>query len=179
MNAPSEPCRELAQAGGLPVPSLIAAAGEDAARHFLQFFLAHIRNPHTRRAYARQVRTFLAWCARRGVADVRAVQPEHVAAYVELLGRRQDLKATSVKQALAAIRMLCDWLVVRGVLTTSPAAAVRGPKLAVSEGLTPVLSSEEAAGLLEAIPTDTLVGLRDRAFIGVMAYTFAPAPWWR
>ena len=151
------------------MPALIAAAGDDAARHFLQFFLAHIRNAHTRRAYARQVRTFLEWCAARGVADVRRIQTEHVAAYVEQLGRRGDLKATSVKQALAAIRMLSDWLVTRGVLRASPAAAVRGPKLSVAEGLTPVISAEEAARLFAALPTDGLVGLRDRAFIGVMA----------
>ena len=35
------------------IPALAAAAGERARMRFLEFFAANIRNPHTRRAYAR------------------------------------------------------------------------------------------------------------------------------
>ena len=69
--------------------------------------------------------------------------------------------------------MLFDWLVVHQVVASNPTLSVRGPKLVVSEGKTPALSAEEVAELIESIPTDTLVGLRDRALIGLMAYTFA------
>lgn len=69
--------------------------------------------------------------------------------------------------------MLFDWLVVHQVVRSNPTAGVRGPKLVVSEGKTPALSAEEVAELIESIPTDTLIGLRDRALIGLMAYTFA------
>ena len=78
-----------------------------------------------------------------------------------------------MKQHLAAIRVLCDWLVVTQVLPTNPAAAVRGPKHVVTKGATPVLTAEETRTLLDAIDTGTVVGLRDRALIGVMVYSFA------
>ena len=79
----------------------------------------------------------------------------------------------TVKQHLAAIRMLGDWLVVNQVLPVNPAAAVRGPKHVVTKGATPVLSPSEARKLLETIDTDTLAGLRDRALLSVMLYSFA------
>jgi integrase/recombinase XerD len=95
----------------------------------------------------------------------------HVAAYVETLQAR--LAAPSVKQHLAAIRMLFDWLVVGQIVPHNPAAPVRGPKHVVRKGKTPVLIGEEARQLLDAIRTDTVVGLRDRAFIGTLIYSFA------
>ncbi|MCY4509666.1 MAG: tyrosine-type recombinase/integrase, partial [Acidobacteria bacterium] len=79
----------------------------------------------------------------------------------------------SVKQHLAAIRMLGDWLVVNQVLPVNPAAAVRGPKHVVTKGATPVLSPAEARKLLETIDTGALAGLRDRALLSVMLYSFA------
>ena len=81
--------------------------------------------------------------------------------------------APTVKQHLAAIRMLGDWLVVSQVLPVNPAAAVRGPKHVVTKGATPVLSPAEARRLLEVIDTATLAGLRDRALLSVMLYSFA------
>ena len=78
-----------------------------------------------------------------------------------------------VKQHLAAIRMLGNWLVVSQVLPVNPAAAVRGPKHVVTTGATPVLSPAEARRLLAAIDTGTLAGLRDRALVSVMLYSFA------
>ncbi len=154
------------------VPTLIAAAGEDATRHFLNFFIASIRNRHTRRSYARQVRLFFVWIEHRGIKDVRTIRTEHVAAYVEMM-TRSALEPASVKQALSSLRMLFDWLLVHQVVSENPATAVRGPKLSVTEGKTPNLPAEEVAQLIDSIPTDSLVGLRDRALIGLMAYTFA------
>ena len=69
--------------------------------------------------------------------------------------------------------MLCDWLVVSQVLPVNPAAAVRGPKHVVTKGATPVLSLAEARKLLEVFDTGTLAGLRDRALLSVMLYSFA------
>ena len=77
----------------------------------------------------------------------------------------------TVKQHLAAIRMLGDWLVVNQVLPVNPAAAVRGPKHVVTKGATPVLSPAEARKLLESIDTDALAGLRDRALLSGMSRT--------
>jgi integrase/recombinase XerD len=99
------------------------------------------------------------------------VQPVHVAVYIEQLGRR--MSAPSVKQHLACIRMLFDWLVTGQVVPLNPAHSVRGPRHSVGKGVTPVLSSEEAAALLAGMDVSSVVGLRDRAIIAVMTYTFA------
>ena len=79
----------------------------------------------------------------------------------------------TIKLQLAAIRQLFDWLVVGQVMPTNPAASVRGPKHVVKRGKRPVLSAAEARRLLASIDISTHVGLRDRAFIGLMAYSFA------
>jgi site-specific recombinase XerD len=155
--------------------ALIAAAGARAQERFIEFFTANIRNRHTRRAYARAVAEFLAWCESAGVPSIAAVQPVHVASYIEWLGRRDDdpVSAPTIKLQLAAIRQLFDWLVVGQVVPMNPAASVRGPKHVVKRGKTTVLSAAEARQLLDSIDVSTHVGLRDRAFIGLMAYSFA------
>jgi integrase len=99
------------------------------------------------------------------------LRPFDVAAYVELLQR--EVAAPSVKQQLAAIRMLFDWLVVGQVMPYNPAAAVRGPKHVVRTGQTPVLEGAEWRALVNAIPTDTVRDLRDRALIATLTYSFA------
>ena len=162
--SPSAPRRP-----GLQVlPSLIAAAGPDASRRFLEFFVATIRNKNTRLAYARAVWPFFRWCDDRHLR-LEDIEPLHVATYIE---HHPGAKPT-VKQHLAAIRRCFDWLITGGILLVNPAHAVRGPTLVVARGKTPVLAAEEARQLLATIETDTLIGLRDRALIGVMTYTFA------
>src|ERR1700739_4604775 len=103
------------------LPALISAAGERASMRFLKFFAATIRNPHPRRAYYRAAEEFLAWCASAGVPSIGAVQPVHVATWIEA-GTR-ELAAPSVKQRLAAIRHLFDWLVTGQVVPVNPAAS--------------------------------------------------------
>jgi site-specific recombinase XerC len=152
-------------------PALISAAGDRAAYRFLEFFTAQIRNPHTRRAYVRAIGEFCAWLEVHGVSSIAAVRSIHVAAYVEELGRHHA--APSVKQRLAAVRMMFDWLARGGILPFNPANAVRGPKHVVKRGKTPVLAPDEARQLLDSIDVSTPVGLRDRALIGLMVYTFA------
>src|SRR4051812_46982557 len=123
------------------VPALYAPDARTATCT-LEFFTAHIRNPHTRKAYATAAREFAAWCAAHGVTALTAVQPVQVAAYVE--GLQGKLAAPSIKLRLAALRQLFDWLVVGQVISSNPASVVRGPKHRVKKGRTPVLSAEEA-----------------------------------
>jgi site-specific recombinase XerD len=158
-------------APALLLPAIVAAAEPRAQVHFLEFFAATIRNPHTRRAYARAVGDFLAWCAARGVAALPEIQPLHVAAWIEELGR--EVSVPTVKQRLAAIRHLFDWLVRCQVVPANPAVSVRGPAYSVRRGKTPVLDPREARALLDAIDVSTPMGLRDRALIGLMVYSFA------
>ena len=155
----------------LALPALIASADERARLRFLEFFAVTIRNPHTRRAYARAAGEFLAWVAARGITSLAGLQPLHVAAWIEALGR--EVSAPTVKQQLAAVRHLFDWLVTGQVMPTNPAASVRGPVHRVKRGKTPVLEAAEARRILEAIDVSTPIGLRDRALIGLMVYSFA------
>jgi site-specific recombinase XerC len=120
------------------LPVLVAAAGERAGMRFLEFFSANIRNPHTRRAYARAAEEFLAWCATAGAVSIADVQPVHVATWIEA-GTR-ELAAPSVKQRLAAIRHLFDWLVTGQVVSVNPAASVRGPRHVGRDGDTQRMS---------------------------------------
>jgi site-specific recombinase XerD len=154
----------------LPVPRLIAAEGEQTRRRFLEFFTVNIRNPNTRSAYAQACRQFLDWCDDRGFA-LETIEPMVVAAYVEQLTRERA--PLTVKQHLSGIRKLFDWLVIGQVLPHNPAHAVRGPRHSYKTGKTPVLSAQEARQLLDSIDTSHVVGLRDRALIGVMVYSFA------
>jgi integrase/recombinase XerD len=143
----------------------------DARKRMRDFFSSHIRNPNTRRAYLEAVRQFSAFCAEIGIADLGQVEPVHVATFVEVQLRLHS--KPTVKQRLAALRMLFDWMVVGQVLPVNPAHAVRGPKHTQRRGKTPVLQADEARALLDAIDTTSLPGLRDRALIGLMIYTFA------
>jgi site-specific recombinase XerD len=152
-------------------PALVVAAGERASMRFLEFFAANIRNPHTRRAYARAAEEFLTWCADAGVPSIASVQPVHVATWIEASTR--ELAAPSVKQRLAALRHLFDWLVNGQVVPVNPAHTVRGPRHVVTSGQTPVLDPAEARALLDSIDVSTPAGLRDRALIGLMVYSFA------
>ena len=86
---------QLVRLASSAVPALVTAAGERASMRFLEFFAANIRNPHTRRAYARAAEEFLSWCAAAGVPSIVDVQPVHVATWIE--AGTHELAAPSVK----------------------------------------------------------------------------------
>jgi site-specific recombinase XerD len=181
----------LQSGGGKGMPALsrlVASGGDNAARRFLEFFTVTIRNAHTRRAYYRAVSALLDYCEARGVVDLKQIQPMMIASFIEV--RTTEKSAPTVKQELAAIRQMFDYLVTGHIVDTNPAAAVRGPRYSIAKGKTPVLDREEARRLLLSIPTiykvsekadgearevemPCLVGLRDRALIGLMVYSFA------
>jgi site-specific recombinase XerD len=153
------------------VPALIAAAGDSASYRFLEFFAANIRNPHTRRAYSRAVTDFLAWCDDNQVRSITDVRSLHVATWIEQ--QTQARAAPTVKLQLAALRHLFNWLVNGQVMPMNPASSVRGPSHSPKVGRTAVLAPEEARALLDRIEITTPLGLRDRALIALMVYSFA------
>ena len=155
---------------GQSVPKLIAAEGPEATKRFLEFFTANIRNKNTRMAYAQAVGQFCQWCDCRRFSLI-LIEPTTVAAYIEDLSKTHS--KPTVKQHLSAVRMLFDWLVLGQICPANPASVVRGPKHVVKRGKTPVLSAEDARTLLDSIDVSTLIGLRDRALIGTMVYSFA------
>lgn len=152
------------------VPTLFLATGEKGWFRFVEFFTAYIRNANTRAAYLRAVRQFSDWCESRRI-PFAALNPVIVSMYIEDLGKHAA--RPTVKQHLAALRVLFDFLVVGQVLPMNPASSVRGPKHVVKRGLTPVLSPDDARLLLDSIDLSTISGLRDRALIGTMIYSFA------
>lgn len=164
-----------ARQNAIHLPALYSADAS-TARRVIEFFTANIRNLNTRKAYAKAASGFAVWCEAHGLAQLRDVQPVHVAAWVEELQGR--IAAPSVKLHLAGLRMLFDWLVIGQIVPTNPASAVRGPRYSVKKGKTPVLTADEARDLLESIGIAAglqprLVGLRDRAIIAIMTFTFA------
>ena len=164
------PTSSLAVSGEIHLPILIADAGEHAERRFIEYFTATIRNPGTRKVYLQAVNQFLEWCQFHDI-ELTGIQPVVVATYIEQLTSLKS--APTVKLHLAAIRGLFDYLVTGHLIPFNPAAAVKGPKYVIKKGKTPVLESSEARELIQAIDTSTVIGLRDRALIGVMVYSFA------
>ena len=153
------------------LPAIVRRAGPQAAERTVEFFTAQIRNPHTRAAYGTAVTRFFTWCDARGLA-LAQISPIAVATYIEEL-QQSGYRAPTIKQHLAGIRRLFDWLVTGQVIPTNPATSVRGPTHIVRTGKTPVLQPAEARQLLDTIDTSTLRGLRDRALLAVMVYSFA------
>ena len=145
--------------------------GDGAAERFIEFFTANIRNKNTRAAYRRAVGEFLAWHSKPG-RSLKTVKPVLVAAYVEKL-LNDGLSKPTVKQHLAAIRMLFDWMVTGGFLPFNPAASVRGPKYVVKKGKTPVLTPRKPGCCWIRSISANCPGLRDRALLGVMVFSFA------
>jgi site-specific recombinase XerD len=162
---------QLAPIAASHAPAIVAAAGARASYRFLEFFTAQIRNPHTRRAYARAANDFFDWLAAKGVTQLGRIESVHVAAYIEQSQRERS--APTAKLRLAALRRLFDWMVIGQIMPTNPAAAVRGPRHFVPRGKTAALDPAEARQLIDAIDTRSVIGLRDRALIGLMVYAFA------
>jgi site-specific recombinase XerD len=162
-------CALVTRTAGFTIPSLFAPHAR-ASERFWEFFTVNIRNRNTRQAYYHAVSQFSVWCEARGIQDLTTVKPLHVATYIE--HRLTTASKPTVKQHLAALRALFDWMVVGQTMEMNPASAVRGPKYSVRKGKTPVLSGEQTRELLDSID-GTLVGKRDRALIALMTYTFA------
>lgn len=153
-------------------PAAVSNASPQALYAVLQFFAAEIRNPNTRRAYMRAAEDFFVFAgASRGGDRLETITSLHISAWLETM-RASGLSAPTIKQRLAGLKMLFQALTREGILTVNPTAVVRGPKHSVRRGKTPILSAEEARQLLDSINAETLVGLRDRALIAAMVYSF-------
>lgn len=156
--------------GNYPLPAIIQSAGEKASYRFVDFFVAEIRNKNTRRAYLQAISIFFAWIEHRypGIELVE-INSLIVGQFVEFCPG----SPTTKNLRLAAIRKLFAWLVTGGILRDNPTAEVKGPKYRVKQGKTPVLSDEEMKDLFDSFDVSHVVGLRDRALVGVMFYSFA------
>lgn len=135
-----------------------------------EFFLGTIRNPHTRRAYLRAVRSFLAWTEQQAL-ELPEVTPGMVGQYLDGL----RVSTPTKKLHLAAIRSFLDLLVQRHVLVLNPAHSVKAPRYSSVEGKTPEITVQQCRQLLASIPLKSVLDYRDRAIIGILIYTAARA----
>lgn len=154
--------------GQFETPRLIDASGGAAQFAWDEFIYGQIRNPHTRRAYFHAVRQFLDHC-RRIDKELARIAPGDVGQYLDSLAYAPGTK----KVHLAALRHFFDLLVIRHVVVLNPAASVRAERLQVVEGKTPEIGVEQARRLLRGLDDSHVVGLRDRAIIGILVYTAA------
>ncbi len=154
--------------GGLP--AIVQRAGPTAIERVVEFFSAEIANPSTRTAYANAVARFFNWCDNRGLS-LDQVSRATIADYVEEL--QSTYRGSTAKQHLAAIRRLFDWLVIGQVVPSNPAATVRGATSVMAPGKTPILQPAGVRLLFDSVDTSSIGGLRDRALLGVMIYSFA------
>ena len=114
------------------LPASLFTPTPQAARRMLEFFTAQINNPHTRRAYLNAARRFAAWCQQHRIGQLAEVQPVHVAAFIQDL--QGQLAPATVKQHLAALRILFDWLVTGQVLQAEPGPPRARPQILPPEG---------------------------------------------
>ena len=150
------------------LPAIVAGAGPAARFAWEEFLLGRLRNHHTRRAYGRVVSQFRGWCEERNL-ELQQISPRDVGQYMDELPGALPTR----KQHMAALRHFFDQLVTRHAVILNPAASVRGERYQVVEGRTPEITVEQARRLLRSIDTSHVVGLRDRAIIGILVYTAA------
>lgn len=140
---------------------------------FRNYFEGKLRCANTRRAYERSASSFFIFAAERlALPSIDHVKPYHISAWLDSM-LANGLSAPTVKQRLAALNGLFESLLVQRIISSNPVRLVKGPRHVISKGRTPVLSGEEMVQLLESIDTSTLIGKRDKAMIGAMAYSFA------
>lgn len=165
------PARDIHAAIEAFAPALVRRSGDAVANRFLEFFMARVSNQNTRSAYYHSCCRFFSWCDHIGIRRLTDVSPLHVSAYIRSIST--GFARATIKQHLAAIRMLFDWMVLGQLLTNNPAGSVKGPRLDVARGLTTVLAMSEVRILIESIEQSNVVGLRDRALIGTMLFGFS------
>lgn len=136
-----------------------------------EFFSARISNENTREAYTRDALRFAKWCTENSLG-LESITPVHVAGYRDQLVR-EGMSPATVKRHLSALRMLFSHMVTTGAMPYNPAREVKTQPVRRAEGKTPALDPQQMRQLFESFDPQKPIDLRDRALIGVMAYTFA------
>ena len=74
------------------------------------------------------------------------------------------------RQHLAAVRLLFDHLLTKGMFDSDPAARAKAARLEREYSATPVFEEDEIRVFLGAIKTDSLIDIRDKALFSVLIY---------
>ncbi len=152
--------------GNDPVPEILQRAGAASVYAAEEFFYGKIRNQNTRLAYQRSVYRFLAWLEVKGIRELHQVTPRMIADFLDGCPSRSTRRLQ-----LSAIRHFFDEQVVRHAMILNPALSVRGERETVVEGRTPEATKEDVRKLFTSLDHGNVVGLRDRAIIGILVYT--------
>lgn len=148
------------------LPVAIREAGHASGFAYEEFLFGQIRNPNTRRAYQAAINRFLEWLRQQDLPLVK-VAPRDVGDYLDSL----KLSIPSKKLHRAALNHFFDFQVQRHAVVLNPVSSVRNERYQVAEGKTPEITIKQARRLFGAIEGSTVVGLRDRAAIAVLAYS--------
>ena len=165
------PSGNLPSIAGDELPGIIVRAGANAVFAAQEFFFGTVRNENTRRAYLHAVKLFLAWIEKHGGGELAQIAPWQIGKYFD--GMAAGTSIATRKQHLSALRHFFDGMVTRHAIALNPALSVRGERYSVMEGKTPEIPIAEIRKLLASIDTSHIVGLRDRAILGVLVYTGA------
>ena len=158
------PARRLADAD---LPKVIKVAGPGSAFAYEEFLFGQIRNKHTRRAYTHAVHRFLDWCLKNNIT-LQQVRPRDVSDYFESL---KKLSIPSKKLHRSALNHFFDLQVKRHAVILNPVSSVKNERYEVGEGKTPEITVKDAKKLFRSISGSTLMGIRDRAILAVLAYS--------
>ena len=132
-------------------------------------WFANLTSMQTRRAYQRDLRGFMAFTGIVQPEEFRLVTRAHILAWRAEL-EKQNLAGASIRRKLAALASLYDYLCECNAVLHNPVRGVRRPAVDTLEGKTPALGDAQARRLLDAPPSDTLKGKRDRAILSVLLY---------
>lgn len=139
---------------------------DKAVRTFLE---KSIGNEHTREAYNRAISYFQAWCSKQTLPLLQ-VRHRDMTQYVKEL--ISHYSTASTRQHLAAIKSLYDWLMIRDILDANPVSAVIGCLVETLPTTEPILKPQEVTKLMASIDCRKIIGLRDRALLGLTLYNF-------
>jgi integrase/recombinase XerD len=168
----SAPLQESPEAGLSPLPNRILSAPE--FQHLADVppetqWFANIDNPNTRRAYQDDLAGFIRFAGIQTPTEFRQVTRSHVLAWRAEL-EKQSLSGSTIRRKLAALASLFEYLCEHNAITHNPVKGVKRPRVESQIGKTPALSNSQARRLLDAPPTDTLKGQRDRAILSVLLH---------
>jgi integrase/recombinase XerD len=112
-------------------------------------------------------RSFLAFCSARRL-ELASVKAYHVGSWLD----QHPGSRSTQRQHLAAVRLLFDSLMMRGVVEYNPAARARPPRLVRESSHTPVFEEAEIVAFLDSISLESLKDLRDKAIFCVLLYSW-------
>src|SRR5208282_2163087 len=157
---------DVAFTAGYLLPGTSESKRVKTAETLLNILEGRIRNKSTRSAYKTAWRSFFEFCSEYKL-ELDRVKPYHFGLWL----KRHTGSVATHRQHLAAVRLLFDHLLEKGVVDTNPAARAKPPRLERESA--PVFEQNEIKTFLEAIKGDSLIDKRDKALFAVLLYGWA------